>query len=128
MKTEIEQAITGASAMALATTGVHGVNVVPVSVVKVVGDTIHLFNFFMHKTVDNLVSAPEVAFSCWQGLSGVQIKATATYVTEGALFEEAVSEMLERFPTRTLGGVIVLEPSAIFDCSADAEKAGVQLG
>ncbi len=127
MQPEIEQAITNAGAMALATTGIHGVNVVPVSVVKVMGGEIHLFNFFMHKTVDNILVEPQVAFSCWQGLAGVQIKATAIYVTEGALFDEAVIEMGERFPERTLGGVIVLKPTAIFDCSADAEKSGIHM-
>ncbi len=127
MQESIKEAITSASAYALATVGPHGVNVVPVSVVEVVGDEIHLFNFFMHKTVDNLCTDQQVAFSCWNGLSGVQVKAIAAYVTEGELYEAAVDTMKTRFPERTLAGVIVLKPVSVYDISADAEKAGVQL-
>jgi predicted pyridoxine 5'-phosphate oxidase superfamily flavin-nucleotide-binding protein len=122
-QTIIDQII-NADARALATTGPHGVNVIPVSVVAVNDGHIHLYNFFMGKTVENLIAEPTVALTCWKGLAGVQIKATAGYLEEGDVFDAAKEEMLTRFPDRTLSGVIVLTPTVIFDVSADSTKAG----
>lgn len=120
--------VLNAEARALATTGPHGVNVVPVSVVEVEEGSIRLFNFFMQKSVENLLAEPEVALTCWSGLEGVQVKATAAYLTEGELFAAKVAEMKERFPSRTLAGVIELTPTAVFDVSADSGRAGKRLG
>lgn len=127
-KEDIKTHIEDAEGRALATTGPHGVNCVPVSVVKVLDDTIHLFDFFMGKTVENLKTEPEVALSCWKGLCGVQVKATASYVTEGEVFEAAKIEMKSCHPDRVLSGVIVLEPSAFYDISAGAEAGKEIIG
>ncbi len=116
-----------AEARALATTGPHEVNVVPVSVVAVRDGNIYLYNFFMKKTVENLQTEPLVALTCWTGLVGIQIKARAHYLTGGEVFAEAVREMKVRFPDRTLAGVIELTPAMIFDVSADSERAGKRL-
>ena len=116
-----------ALARALATSGPHGVNVVPVSVLKVESDKVYLYNFFMGKTVENIAVQPLVALTCWQGLEGIQIKAIAEYVSGGPMFESAVEEMKMRFPDRTLKGVIVVIPTAVYDISADAARAGVEL-
>lgn len=123
----IIEAITGAEAKALATSGPEGLNVVPVSVVELHGNAIHLFDFFMDKTVKNLLVEPTVALTAWAGLSGVQVRATATYSVDGEIFTAAEVKMKEQFPERTLRGVIILMPTAVYDISAGAE-AGKQLG
>lgn len=123
---EIQSQISDAEARALATTGPNGVNVVPVSVVNVTNTEIHLYDFFMGKTVVNLQAEPQVALTAWSGLSGMQVKATATYVTNGDVFAAAKTEMRERFPERTLSGVIVLTPTAVYDISAGA-TAGTKI-
>ena len=114
--------IKSCDAYALATTGPHGVNVVPISVVEVKGDEIHLYDFFMRKTADNIKSEPEVAFVGWRGFSGLQIKARAVYETAGEVYEKAVTEMKERFPDRTLAAVIRLTPTAVYDVAPGAGK------
>jgi predicted pyridoxine 5'-phosphate oxidase superfamily flavin-nucleotide-binding protein len=119
--------IINADARALATTGPHEVNVVPVSVVKVIDGVIYLYNFFMKKTAENILTEPYVALTCWKGLEGIQVKATAAYATEGEVFTAAASEMKERFPDRTLSGVIILTPRRIYDISADRVRAGKML-
>ena len=128
MEQAIIDQILSAEAHALATTGPHGVNVVPVSVVEVEGGIIRLFNFFMSKSVENQLAEPAVALTCWSGLQGIQVKAAAAYLTEGKRFAAKVAEMKERFPSRTLAGVIELTPTAVFDVSADSERAGKRLG
>lgn len=128
MEQSIIDQIINAEARALATTGPHEVNVVPVSVVAVQNEKIYLYNFFMKKTVENLQTEPLVALTCWSGLAGIQVKARAHYLTSGDVFTEAKTEMLVRFPDRTLSGVIELTPTVIFDVSADNVKAGQRLG
>lgn len=116
-----------AEAKALATTGPHGVNVVPVSVINVKESTIYLYDFFMGKTVANLSDSPAVALTAWSGLQGVQIKAVADYCTNGPEFEQAVIAMKEQFPERTLRGLIILTPIVVYDISAGLDTAGVVL-
>ncbi|OIP78263.1 MAG: hypothetical protein AUK16_00530 [Parcubacteria group bacterium CG2_30_44_11] len=124
MDQSIIDQIIKAEARALASVGPHGVNVVPVSVVSVQNNQIHLYNFFMGKTVENFLAEPLVALACWKGLEGIQIKATAAYIEDGELFDAAKTEMLVRFPDRTLSGVIVLTPTHVYDISADKARAG----
>lgn len=123
---EIRTQIEGANARALATYGPHGVNVVPVSVIAVTDEHIHLYDFFMGKTVDNLKDVPNVALSCWEGLTGVQVKGIATYLSEGEAYESAKQEMTKRFPERMLSGVIEITPEEVFDISA-GDAAGTKL-
>ncbi len=122
-QTIIDQII-NADARALATTGPYEVNVVPVSVVSVEEGIIYLYNFFMKKTVENILTEPLVALTCWKGLAGIQIKANAVYMTEGDRFEAATEEMHTRFPDRTLSGIIALTPIRVYDISADSTRAG----
>jgi hypothetical protein len=124
MDQHIIDQIINADSRALATTGPHEVNVVPVSVVAVHDNQIYLYNFFMKKTVENVRTEPYVALTCWKGLEGIQVKATALYVTEGELFNDAKEAMLTRFPDRTLGGVVILTPQHVYDISADGARAG----
>lgn len=127
LTSEIVEMITTASARALATSGPEGINVVPVSVVRVVDDTIYLYNFFMHKTIANLEVNPEASLVCWSGLAGIQIKATVRYLTGGEEFTLATAEMKDRFPDRILSGVLVLSPQVVYDISADVSRAGVKI-
>jgi putative heme iron utilization protein len=123
----IQTQLREAEAKALATLGPAGVNVVPVSVITVTDTDIHLYDFFMSKTVTNIKANPDVALTAWSGLRGVQVRARATYVTDGELFTAATATMLERFPDRVLKGVVVLEPTTVYDVSADRVRAGTQI-
>lgn len=122
MQEQVRRIITEADACALATTGPHGINVVPISVVEIKDEEIHLYDFFMHKTAENIKVEPLVAFTGWQGFRGVQVKATAVYEDGGAVFEAAAAEMKERFPDRTLAGVIRLVPRAVYDVAPGASR------
>jgi len=117
MQTKLQRLLEGVTASALATNGPHGLNVVPVSVVELKDGEIHLYDFFMRKTAENVVVEPIVALTCWSGFSGFQIKAEAIYDATGTIFAEATTEMKARFPDRTLRAVIRLKPIAIYDIS-----------
>lgn len=106
-----------ATSKALATYGVHQLNAVPVSMLKVNGDNIWLFDFFMKKTAENIQDKPEVALCCWTDMRGVQIKASMEYITEGPDFDEAVAWVAANNPSRVVKGLLVLSPTAIFDIS-----------
>ena len=127
LNTQITTTLLEAEAKALATTGPHGVNVVPVSVINIVEDSIYLYDFFMGKTVKNLCASPAVALTAWSGLEGIQVKATATYHNSGIKFEAAVTAMKTQFPDRILRGLIILMPTVVYDISAGLDRAGVVL-
>lgn len=118
LSSTIVEFITTASAKAFATDGPAGLNVVPVSVITVEADMVILYNFFMKKTVEN-ISQPNtpVALTCWDGLRGLQLRATATSYREGELFSAAQTVMATQFPDRTLASIIILQPTAVFDVS-----------
>jgi len=124
LSAKIIVAINNAEAKALATYGLRGINVVPVSVVSVDAKFINLYDFFMGKTIENILFDKRVSLSCWSGLTGVQIKGTVTYTTTGVEFEQAKVQMLEQFPTRVLKGIVTIIPSEVYDISADVTKAG----
>jgi predicted pyridoxine 5'-phosphate oxidase superfamily flavin-nucleotide-binding protein len=113
----VADTITNAEARALATTGSAGLNVVPISMARVTKDTIWLFDFFMDKTVANIKTDNRVSLTAWTGLSGVQVRATARYVSEGSEFEEAVAYVQRENPERVTKGLLILTPSEIYDVS-----------
>ena len=115
MHEQIKRKIVGATSAALATTGPAGLNVVPLSVWEVVGDEVHCYDFFMNKTAENLQAGAPVALTCWQGFTGVQMKASAVYETSGEVYGEAVEVMKERFPDRALKAVVRLTPTEAYD-------------
>jgi predicted pyridoxine 5'-phosphate oxidase superfamily flavin-nucleotide-binding protein len=121
---EIKHQLLTAEAKSLATYGSAGVNVIAVYSIDVTDEAIILYNFFMGKTIENIIAAPEVALAAWSGFVGVQVKGVATYVTEGERFDEAVVVMKEKFPERTLRGLVVLTPRTVYDISAKAGQAG----
>lgn len=120
MNKEIIQIITDSESAALATTGPHGLNVVPISVFEPRKGEVHLYDFFMNKTAENIKTESNVTFICWKGYAGVQIKAEAKYEAFGSDFDAAVVEMKERFPDRTLKALIRLVPSEVYDVAPGA--------
>ncbi len=110
--------IQNADSKALATYGDGGVNVVPVSVINVPNEsTIVLYDFFMQKTVANIAHDTNVALCAWSGLTGLQIKGTVSYDTSSEAFHTAAADMLEKFPTRTLKGVLTVTVLGVYDVS-----------
>ena len=117
MEKHIEQFILEATSKALATYGKHGINVIPVSTIKVVDGDIWLINYFMDKTLQNITSNNNVALVCWLKMMGYQIKGEAEIFTKGEKFEEAVKWVKQILPDRTVKGLLILHPKEIFDIS-----------
>lgn len=121
MNPTIQKAIETAEARALATSGADGINVVPISMARVVGDEVWLFDFFMGKTIANIEEDAQVALSVWVGLTGVQIKGTATIHREGDIFTDGVAWVQAQNPDRVTRGVIVITSQQTYDISAGPE-------
>lgn len=120
----VEQALLEAEAKALATySKAEGVSVVPVSSVRMIGGNVVLVNYFFGQTMRNIEENPDVALTFWSGLAGYRIKAKAEYKTKGEVFDEVVGWIKDTQPTRTVKGVLLLKPVALFDISA-GEGAG----
>jgi predicted pyridoxine 5'-phosphate oxidase superfamily flavin-nucleotide-binding protein len=113
----VTDVLTHAEAKALATNGSSGINVVPVSMIRVLPDSVWLFDFFMEKTVQNVQEHNAVALTAWTDMAGIQLKADAEYLTEGDVFDEAVQWAKTQNPERVVKGLIVLRPTALFDIS-----------
>lgn len=105
--------ILNAEGKALATTGTHGLNVVPVSTVRIVDGNIWLMNYFFKKTLENIKEQPRVSFVSWKGLDGVQVKGIVTYEESGETFEIAKSWVARNVPNRTVKGLLILTPEEI---------------
>jgi len=119
--------IEAAEQKALATSCNGEVNVVPVSVVRVSDGNIWLHDFFMNKTAKNVCEEPQASLALWSGLNGVQIKGQINYLTEGGDFEAASKWSKEKFPERTLRGLLIFTPETVYDASAKADGAGERL-
>ncbi len=117
MEKHIEQFILSADAKALGTHKDGDLNVVPVSSVKIVDDKIWLINYFMDKTLENILSNNNVALVCWRKMMGYQIKGTVSYITEGEDFDRAVVWIKSVLPERIVKGLIILTPKEIYDVS-----------
>lgn len=115
MNTHIEQFVLRADSKALATIGPKGLNVVPVSSVKIVDGNIWLVNYFMDKTVANIKADSHVSLVCWSDMFGYQIKGTVEYIEDGSTFEEAKAWIHDILPDRTVLGLLIITPSEIFD-------------
>ncbi len=123
---EVQQALLDAEAKALATySEANGVSVVPVSSVRVMDGKVVLVNYFFGQTVRNIEANPDVALTFWSGLSGYRIKAKATYETKGDVFDEVVGWIKDTLPTRVVKGVLILEPTVLYEISAGAEAGKV---
>lgn len=127
MHKNIKETINKAEAKALATNGPHGINVVPVSMIKVNDQSLWLFDFFMDKTATNIQQNPEVALTAWIGMKGIQIKAKAQYITAGDEFTAAVTWVKGQNPDRVVKGLIILSPTKIHDISPGGAYTPKQL-
>ncbi len=117
METHIKEFILGAEAKALATYSGNSLNVVPVSSVRVVSGKIWLINYFMDKTLVNILTNKYVALVVWKKMMGYQIKGEAHYVTDGEEFDEAVIWVKSILPDRVVKGLIIINPKEIYDIS-----------
>lgn len=117
-----------APAKALATKNSEDVNAVPISMIKVNETDIWLFDFFMNRTAKNVLTTARCALTAWEGMMGVQIKGNVTYITEGEAFDEAVAWVQTQNPERVVKGLLVIEPTAIFDISPGGAYSAQELG
>lgn len=115
MNPNIEKFILNAPSKALATYGKYGLNVIPVSSLKVVEEEIWLINYFMDKTLENTKENKDVALVCWNKMFGYQVKGKIEYFENGEKFDQAVSWIKEILPDRTVKGLLILKPKEIFD-------------
>ena len=122
---EILGIISGADQRALATVGEDGPNVVPLSMTIIDGDRIVICDCFMDKSAKNLAKDNRAAVSFWKGFVGVQVKGLVSYKTEGEYFERYTDWLKEKYPDRTLRGVLVLTAERVYDLHP--QNAGVEL-
>lgn len=117
-----------ATAKALATYWSQGINVVPVSSIKIVDDSIRLINYFMSKTVQNIQDNNDVSLVCRKDMIGYQIKATAEYLQMGDRYDQACKWIAPLHPERKIKGLIVLHPTEIHDIAPtkNSEEVRVQ--
>lgn len=116
---KIANELVSASSKALATTGDAGLNVVPVSSVKVDNGQIWLIDYFFGKTRKNVLSETRVSLVFWTDLKGYQIKANSQYLTTGSEFEAAQAWIKKLHPERKVLGLLKLTPQEIHDISID---------
>ncbi len=114
---QVIEGILQADSKAFATNGKHGINVIPVSTIRVVDDKILLMNYFLGKTLENIEENPHVALTCWKGLTGYQIKGTALYAIDGDVFKEAKEWVEQNVSNRTLKGLLIITPEYVYDIS-----------
>jgi hypothetical protein len=108
----------------------HGeINVIPVSTIKLVDNKIWLINYFMGKTVKNILENKQAVLTCWKKLEGYKLKCKAEYISdlENENFIQAKKWISEILPERIVKGLLVLEVTEIFDVSADKESAGKKI-
>lgn len=117
MEKDIEEFILSADAKALATYADGNINVVPVSSIKIMYGKIWLINYYMNKTLFNILKNEKVALVCWRKMMGYQIKGVASYFVEGENFDEAVKWIRSVLPERVVKGLIILDPKEIYDIS-----------
>ena len=120
METHIKQFLLNADSKALATLSRDGViNVVPVSSMKIIEDKIVLVNYFMEKTLENILSNDNIALVAWSEMAGYQVKGKVEYRTSGDTFDMVTNWIRETIPGRVVKGVLIIEPAEVYDISPD---------
>lgn len=117
MEKHVEDFILSADSKAFATYSDLGINVVPVSSLKIVDGEIWLVNYFMNKTLSNIEKNPIASLVCWRKMMGYQIKGEIFYETQGANFDSAVDWIKNILPDRVVKGLVILKPKEIHDIS-----------
>lgn len=120
LSNEVTDLLLTADAKALATHGPHGLNVVPVSTIRVVDGKVWLINFFFKKTIENILAEPYVSLVGWKGFDGFQVKGSSQYDTSGPQFEEAKTWVAQKLPDRVVKGLLILTPEEIYNISPTA--------
>lgn len=115
MENYIKEFLLMADSKALATYANNSINVVPVSTIKVVDDEIWLIDYFMEKTVKNILENEKVSLVAWKGLFGYQLKCVADYEVAGEKFNKAVDFVKEILPERVVKGLLILKIEEAFD-------------
>ncbi len=118
----IEKFILSAESKALATYGTN-INVVPVSSIRIVEGKIWLINYFLDKTLANILLNPSVSLVCWKKMMGYQIKGNVEYITDGEYFDNATSWIKEQLPDRVVKGLLILTPEEIYDIAPTKDTA-----
>jgi len=114
---QVIDTLLSADSKAFATIGPNGPNVVPVSTIRIVDGKIWLMNYFFKKTLENLLSDPNVSLVGWKGFDGFQIQGKVLYLTSGSEFQEAKIWVAEQLPDRVVKGLLVLTPEAVYNVS-----------
>ncbi len=115
MENFVKEFLLIANGKALATNGPNGLNVIPVSTIFIEGDNIVLVDYFMQKTLQNILENKNVSLAAWKDLYGYQIKAECEYKIDGEIFENTVLKVKEILPDRVVKGVLILSVKEVFD-------------
>lgn len=115
MEDHIRKFLLVADSKALATYANEDINVVPVSTILVENNEIWLVDYFMNKTLKNILLNENVSITAWKDLFGYQIKCKAKYETEGEKFNKTIDYVKQILPERVVKGVLVLNPKETFD-------------
>lgn len=125
MDSHVEQFLLQAKSKALGTISKDGVcNVVPVSTIKIVTGKIILVNYFMDKTLANILENNHVTLVAWSDMYGYQVKGVAEYKTSGNWFNEIVVWVKEILPERIVKGIIIIDPKEVYDIAPTKDTKG----
>ncbi|MCK4328094.1 MAG: pyridoxamine 5'-phosphate oxidase family protein [Candidatus Diapherotrites archaeon] len=124
---EAKKLFDGQDIVAFGTADANGVpNVCAVFWKKVTGDdTILILDNFFKQTKQNLAENNKVCISFWNSSTeeGYKLKGTATYYTEGPVFEQGKAWMQSKKPDRTPRGVVEVKIDQVFSITP-GEHAG----
>lgn len=123
MEHYVERILLNADAKALATYHDGNLNVIPVSTVKIVDGKILLVDYFMEKTVQNILNNDSVALVFWKDMKGFQIKGRCDYKTSGKHFDDVVEWAKDAHPDRTVKGILLIEPQEVHDIAPDKSSS-----
>ncbi|MBP9766019.1 MAG: hypothetical protein KBD12_02205 [Candidatus Pacebacteria bacterium] len=115
MENHLKEFLLIAESKAIATFGNNSINVVPISTINIVGEEIVLVDYFMEKTVANILQNENVSLVAWKGLFGYQIKCKARHEKQGELFSDMVEFVKQTLPDRVVKGILILKIEEVFD-------------
>lgn len=127
MENHLKEFLLIAESKAIATFGNGAINVVPVSTINIVEEEIVLVDYFMEKTVSNILENENISLVAWKDLFGYQLKCKARYEKEGKLFSEMVDFVKQTLPDRVVKGILILKIEEVFDI-APTKKTKEEFG
>ena len=103
-------------------------NVVAIASKKIINDdTIWVIDTFMKKTKENVLQNNKVAIAMWKDSKGYQIKGTATYFSEGMVFEEGKEWILTIKPQKIVKGVVEIKVTEMYSITPNYDEAGTKI-